>query len=55
MTQNNEIAKSLYKLLEEIARREKMKAVEASDYGSAFMLAILEGVFKEAALAMPPL
>jgi len=44
----------LFKLLEEIANREKSKSVKSNDYGTAFMLAILEGLFKEASITPPP-
>jgi len=35
-------------LFGEIAKKEKKKAIEADDYGTAFVAAILEGLFKEA-------
>ena len=43
MTKSNDIVENLLKLLKEISIREKKKAIEAGDYGSAFVLAILEG------------
>ena len=48
LTENNDILRNLVKLLEEIANREKRKAVAVDDYGSALVLAILEGVLKNA-------
>lgn len=47
MTEGEEFAKTLLKLFEEIARREKNKSVETGDYGAAFALAIVEGLAKE--------
>jgi hypothetical protein len=52
MTESNEVTRNMYQLLEEIAGREKAMSVKASDYGTAFMLAILEGLFREAVLAI---
>ena len=49
MTEGNEINKSLCKLLAQIADREKKKAIQEDDYGSAFIAAIFEGLFREAA------
>jgi len=49
-SEDNEILKNLFKLLEEIANREKRKSIRSNDYGSAFMLAVLEGIFKQASL-----
>lgn len=50
VTENKEMLKNLYVLFQEIAEREKKKAIETSDYGVAFISAILEGIFKEAVL-----
>jgi hypothetical protein len=47
MTEGSEFERTLLKLFEEIARREKDKSVEAGDYVSAFALAIVEGFTKE--------
>ena len=52
MTENKEILKNLYALFQELAEREKKKAIEANDYGVAFISAILEGMFKEALLVI---
>ena len=52
--ENKEILKSIYALFQGIAEREKKKAIEADDYGVAFISAILEGMFKEAVLALQP-
>jgi len=52
ITEGKEVAKNLYLLFEEIAKREKKKAIEADDYGTAFVATILEGLFKEALLTI---
>jgi len=52
VTENKEILKNLYVLFQELAEREKKKAIEANDYGVAFISAILEGMFKEALLVI---
>jgi len=52
ITEGKEVAKTLYTLFEEIAKREKKKAIETDDYGTAFVAAILEGLFKEALLTI---
>lgn len=43
MTESNDVIENLLKLLKEISTREKKKAIEAGDYSSAVVLAILEG------------
>jgi len=52
MTEGNEFMKNLLKLFEEIAKREKNKAIEASNYGEALLLAVFEGLSREAALTI---
>ena len=52
MTENKEILKTLYRLFQEIAEREKKKAIMADDYDTAFISAILEGIFREATLTI---
>ena len=52
MTESKEVLKNLYALFQEIAEREKKKAIKANDYGAAFISAILEGMFKEALLVV---
>lgn len=42
MKENKEIYQNLSRLFEEIATREKRRAIESDDYGTAFILAILE-------------
>lgn len=49
MSEGKELERNLYVFFKEIAKREKEKSIEVSDYGKAFVLAILEGIFKEAA------
>lgn len=43
MRESEDVVENLLKLLKEISIREKKKAIEAGDYGSAFILAIIEG------------
>ena len=50
MADGNEFMKNLFKLFEEIAKREKNKAIEASDYDEALLLAVVEGISREASL-----
>lgn len=47
MNSDNEFGKALCRLFAEIAEREKKKALRADDYITAFLAAVLEGVFKE--------
>jgi hypothetical protein len=51
MTSNYEINKALCMLFVEISVREKKKAIEIDDYGSALVAAMLEGIFREASLS----
>lgn len=48
MAEGNEIGKALCRVLAEIARKEKKKAVQNNDYGDALIATIFEGFFKEA-------
>ena len=52
MSEGKELERNLYLFFEEIAKKEKEKSIEVSDYGKAFALTILEGIFKEAALSV---
>ena len=51
LNNNNEVGKALCRLFVEIAKREKGKAIKMDDYATAFIAAILEGIFKEAELS----
>jgi hypothetical protein len=51
VSEHRQITENLLKLFQEIASREKKKAVEANDYGTAFVLAILEGILKETSIS----
>jgi hypothetical protein len=46
---NDELTKAVYKLIEEIAAREKNKSVSVGDYGTALVATIIEGIFAQAA------
>lgn len=46
--ENRELSKVVCKLIREIAEREKKKSTSSDDYGTAFVAAIFEGIFKEA-------
>ncbi len=48
MSSENEIEKALCRVLAEIAEKEKKKAIQVSNYGSALIAGIMEGVFREA-------
>lgn len=48
MTEGNEIGKALCNLLSKIAEREKEKAINVDDYGTAFTATVFEALFKEA-------
>jgi len=48
MTDSDELAKALCRLFAEIAEKEKRKAIESDDYGTAFVAAVFEGLFNEA-------
>ena len=45
--ENRELSKVVYRLIREIAEREKKKAISSDDYGTAFVAAIFEGIFEE--------
>jgi hypothetical protein len=51
--ENKEINRALCRLLSEVAEREKKKAINSDDYGTALVATIFEGIFKEAELAIP--
>jgi hypothetical protein len=51
--ENKELNKALCRLLIEIAEREKKKAINSDDYGTALVASIFEGIFKEAEVAVP--
>jgi len=44
----NIIEATIYATLAQIAQREKVKAIREDDYGTAFFVSILEGIFREA-------
>ena len=48
MSNGEKITATIYRTLALIAEREKLKAIQEDDYGSAFFIGILEGIFKEA-------
>jgi hypothetical protein len=48
MAGRDEVTKALCRVLLEIAKREKTKAIHSDDYGSALVASIFEGIFKEA-------
>ena len=48
MSGGEEIVAAIYRTLTQIAEKEKRKAINEDDYGSAFLIGILEGIFKEA-------
>ena len=48
MNDGDELAKALCRLFAEISKKEKTKAIESNDYGTAFAAAVFEGLFNEA-------
>jgi hypothetical protein len=48
MSEGKEIEKALCRLIAEIADREKKKAIQNDDYGTALTASFVEGLFKEA-------
>ena len=50
--ENKELGKALCRLLAMIAEREKKKAINSDDYGTALVVTIFEGLFKEAELTI---
>lgn len=52
MSNGEEIEAAIYKTLAQIAEREKLKAVQRDEYGKAFFIGILEGIFREAAISI---
>lgn len=48
MTGGDEIGRTFYRFLAQIAEREKAKAIQKDDYSTAFVATILEGLFREA-------
>jgi hypothetical protein len=48
MSEGKEIEKALCGLLAEIADREKKKAIQNDDYGTALIAGFVKGLFKEA-------
>ncbi|HUW47118.1 MAG TPA: hypothetical protein VMW36_00005 [Patescibacteria group bacterium] len=50
--ENTELNKALCRLLVEIAEREKKKAIDSDDYGTALVATIFEGIFKEAEITV---
>ena len=45
---DNIIGATICETLAQIAQREKLKAIKEDDYGTAFLVGILEGIFREA-------
>ena len=50
--ENAELNKVICRLFREIAEREKKKAIDSDDYGTAFVAAVVEGILKEVELAI---
>jgi hypothetical protein len=48
MTRGDEVGKNIYRFLAEVAEREKSKAIQGNDYGTALVATILQGLFREA-------
>jgi len=48
LSDGEEIMAAIYRTLAQIAEKEKQKAINEDNYGSAFFIGILEGIFKEA-------
>jgi len=46
--ENRELNKVICRLFKEISEKEKKKAISSDDYGTAFVAAIFEGIFREA-------
>jgi hypothetical protein len=46
---NPELNEAICRLISEIAKKEKIAAVSAGEYGSAFVAAIVESIFAQAA------
>ena len=49
---NEKIVDTVYRTLALIAEREKLKAIHEDDYGNAFCISILEGIFREAEVSV---
>ena len=49
--ENRELNKTVYRLLREIAEKEKRRAITSDDYATAFVSAILEGILREVELS----
>lgn len=52
MSDGEEIEAAIYRTLAQIAEREKLKAIQGDEYGKAFFIGILEGIFREAAVSV---
>lgn len=50
--ENKELNKAICRLFREIAEKEKQKAINSGDYGTAFFATIFEGILKNAELAI---
>jgi hypothetical protein len=48
MSGGDEIGRAFCRFLAEIAEREKAKAIQKSDYSTALVATVLEGLFREA-------
>jgi len=46
--ENKELEKAIIGVFVEIAQREREKAIKSNDYATAFVVAIIEGMLKEA-------
>lgn len=52
MSNGEKITAAIYRTLALIAEREKLKAIQQNEYGSAFFIGILEGIFREAEISV---
>lgn len=52
MSNGEEIEVAIYRTLALIAEREKLKAIQKDEYGKAFFIGMLEGIFKDAEISI---
>jgi len=48
LVENKELEKAIIGVFVEIAQREREKAIKSNDYATAFVVAIIEGMLREA-------
>lgn len=48
MGENKELEKAVIRVFVEIAQREREKAIKSNDYATAFVVAVVEGMLREA-------